>query len=400
MKYSLTLLGFAASAYAAPAIGNISPKGGAPDGCSTSYDGKFEVSIFKVSEKRSLEKRACSGEGALVLTLADGILKDSKDRTGYVASNYQFQFDGPPQAGAIYTDGFSTCSNGSLALGSSTTFYQCLSGDFYNLYDRHWAAQCEPVDIVAMACDGGSGSGSGSGGDVTQVPDGQVVGSSMVVTTIVTVLSDGQPQAVPTTIAIPLCQIGDGQVQGHTTPCAQLPPVTQITDGQIQVPPTAPPAPPVSQISDGQPQAPTTTVKVPPITQISDGQPQAPTSTAPPAPPVTQISDGQPQAPTSTAPPAPPVTQISDGQPQAPTSTAPAAPPVTQISDGQVQAPTTGAVVTQITDGQIQAPTTVPAANTSVPTTAPSVPPSSGNKMIPGTTGALLVAFLGAFLYL
>lgn len=57
----------------------------------------------------------------------------------YIAANYQFQFDAPPQAGAIYTTGFSLCANGSLALGGSAIFYQCLSGSFYNLYDRDWA---------------------------------------------------------------------------------------------------------------------------------------------------------------------------------------------------------------------------------------------------------------------
>jgi Yeast PIR protein repeat len=93
---------------------------------------------------------ACKNEGTLELTLNDGVLKDAQGRTGYIASNFQFQFDAPPQAGAIYTSGFSLCSNGSLALGGSNVFYQCLSGNFYNLYDRHWAAQCSPVTIEAL----------------------------------------------------------------------------------------------------------------------------------------------------------------------------------------------------------------------------------------------------------
>ncbi|KAF2465835.1 uncharacterized protein BDR25DRAFT_153885, partial [Lindgomyces ingoldianus] len=68
------------------------------------------------------------------LTLSGGILKDQADRTGYVASDYQFQFDSPPQAGAIYTAGFSYCANNSLALGGSAIFFQCWSGGFFNLY--------------------------------------------------------------------------------------------------------------------------------------------------------------------------------------------------------------------------------------------------------------------------
>lgn len=93
---------------------------------------------------------ACKGPGVLNLTLADGVLLDSEGRTGYIASNYQFQFDKPAQAGAIYTSGFSVCGNGSLALGGSNIFYQCLSGSFYNLYDRNWAPQCSPITIDVL----------------------------------------------------------------------------------------------------------------------------------------------------------------------------------------------------------------------------------------------------------
>lgn len=170
------------------------------------------------------------------MTLKDGVLKDAKDRTGYIASNYQFQFDGPPQAGAKFTSGFSACSNQSLALGSSTVFYKCLSGDFYNLYDRNWAEQCEPVQIVMMPCGGSSASAAAR----------KVVGS-IIATTVVTVVSDGTTREVATTIEVPMCQIGDGQVQIRTTPCDDMklpiitaPPVSQIEDGQIQVPTAAP----------------------------------------------------------------------------------------------------------------------------------------------------------------
>ena len=89
----------------------------------------------------------CQTPGTLALTLNNGILKDSQGRIGYIASNYQFQFDSPPQAGAIYTSGFSVCGNGTLTLGGSSIWYQCRSGEFYNIYDRHWAAQCNPIYI-------------------------------------------------------------------------------------------------------------------------------------------------------------------------------------------------------------------------------------------------------------
>jgi len=277
MQTTLAIAALAAVAYAIPqgVTTYIAPTGSAPAGYSADYNGQFEISIYKASAKRALNERTstCGQPGYLTLTLAGGKLKDAQGRTGYIASNYQFQFDAPPQTGAIYTGGFSVGANGSLALGSSAVFYECLSGSFYNLYDRYWAAQCDAVLIGVVPC-----------GTVGQQPDGQPTGSAGPKP--VTQISDGQPQAT-SAVAIP---------------------VSEYTDGQPQVV-TAYPAPPVTQISDGQIQAPTATGK--PVTQISDGQIQAPTATGKP---VTQISDGQIQAPTSTVPV---VTQISDGQIQA-----------------------------------------------------------------------------------
>lgn len=96
--------------------------------------------------------QACASSGTLEITLNNGILTDSKNRTGYIAANSQFQFDDPPQTGAIYTAGWSVCSNGTLALGGDVTFYQCLSGSFYNIYLDNvlGAAQCTPVQIEAI----------------------------------------------------------------------------------------------------------------------------------------------------------------------------------------------------------------------------------------------------------
>jgi len=96
----------------------------------------------------SVSMVACKTNSTLELDLQNGQLKDGKGRFGYIASNFQFQFDaGVPQAGAIFTAGFSVCDNGTLALGGSTIFWQCLSGNFYNLYDRYWAPQCSPVNL-------------------------------------------------------------------------------------------------------------------------------------------------------------------------------------------------------------------------------------------------------------
>ncbi|CAX45016.1 cell wall protein, putative [Candida dubliniensis CD36] len=96
---------------------------------------------------------ACYTNSTLKMTLNDGILRDSDDRIGCIVSGHQFQFDGPtPQHGAIYAAGWSVTKQGQLALGDSTKFYQCASGDFYNLYDEPIAFQCHPVtlDVVEL----------------------------------------------------------------------------------------------------------------------------------------------------------------------------------------------------------------------------------------------------------
>jgi len=310
MQTTIALLGFAAAAYAAPQAA-LAPTAAAPAGCSPSYSGTFEISAYNTTVKRDLTKRAaCGGDGTLVITLANGKLTDAKNRVGEIVANYQFQFDPEPQTGAIYTSGFSACSNGSLALGGSAVFYECLSGGFYNLYDRHWAAQCEPILLGITPC------GSSSGAAVSQGADGQPTGTSGAP---ISQKTDGQPTG--TSVAPkPVSQISDGQAQAPSAI-----PISQITDGQIQVPTAA-----ISQISDGQIQAGKPTPA--PISQISDGQVQATTAAPKPSAPISQISDGQIQA---TSAPKAPISQISDGQIQASKTSAPV---ISQISDGQIQA--------------------------------------------------------------
>ncbi|KAI7236194.1 hypothetical protein KC330_g3866 [Hortaea werneckii] len=242
--------------------------------CSSSYDGEFMIQVVNVtsSAKRSVQKRQ---DKVLTMTLQDGVLKDDEGRTGYIASNNQFQFDAPPQANALETSGFSICSNGSLALDGAAIWYQCLSGDFYNLYDENDAGQCSPVYINAIG--GGSSASASASGVASQIPDGQVT-ASPVPSAAVCQLADGQPQNDANCVS----QIGDGQVQAPTGA-----PVTQISDGQVQASTAAPStAAPVTQISDGQIQAPTSTAA--PVTQIGDGQIQAPSA-----------GTGSPAAPTN-----------------------------------------------------------------------------------------------------
>ncbi|KAK5710679.1 hypothetical protein LTR15_012835 [Elasticomyces elasticus] len=160
MQYSLTCLALAALAVAKPmpqgVTSAISPSASAPADCKASYDGTFSIQTVNVTTASKVKRQA---DDTLVMTLADGILKDSKGRTGYIADNRQFQFDAPPQTGAVYTAGWSVCSNGSLTIGDDSVFYQCLSGTFYNLYDENYlnAAQCSQVYINVIA---GSGSSS------------------------------------------------------------------------------------------------------------------------------------------------------------------------------------------------------------------------------------------------
>ncbi|KJZ71729.1 hypothetical protein HIM_08871 [Hirsutella minnesotensis 3608] len=298
-------------------VDTVIPNGQTPQGCQTSQDGQFQVHVEpmggQTKSRRSLQKRACGGGSTLVMALKDGVLTDAKKRTGYIASNYQFQFDGPPQAGALYTGGFSVCGNGSLALGGSSVFYRCLSGNFYNLYDRSWAAQCSPVTIEAMPCDASENQPS--------TPTGNVVGTSMMATTMVTVLSDGQPQVVPTSVPIPMCQIGDGQVQAHTTPCAEASQSSQ-----------APEKAPVSQIGDGQPQAPMPSEA--PVSEGGDGQIVAPPESAPAAPQSPSAPAPSSSQEAATGAPSQSGVAAPTGQPQAPPSNPTATQqPVTAGSD-------------------------------------------------------------------
>ncbi|KAG7814980.1 hypothetical protein KL924_000066 [Ogataea haglerorum] len=112
-------------------------------------DGQVQASSTAAADDPSSSiPTSCKSDEALAMTLKDGILTDSKGRIGSIVANRQFQFDGPPpQAGAIYAAGWAISPEGYLAIGNTTTFYQCLSGTFYNLYDESIGGQCEPVHL-------------------------------------------------------------------------------------------------------------------------------------------------------------------------------------------------------------------------------------------------------------
>ncbi|CDR40178.1 CYFA0S04e05270g1_1 [Cyberlindnera fabianii] len=94
---------------------------------------------------------SAKSDAALSLTLNDTVLVDSAGRIGSIVANRQFQFDGPPpQAGAIIAAGWSITQNGTLALGESDVFFQCLSGNFYNLYDQSLGEHCNAIRLQAV----------------------------------------------------------------------------------------------------------------------------------------------------------------------------------------------------------------------------------------------------------
>ncbi|KAL9088169.1 MAG: hypothetical protein Q9165_006296 [Trypethelium subeluteriae] len=288
-KVAFTLATAAGIAQAVPqgVSSAIAPSQAAPSGCAPTHAGTFNIATVNVStassSKRDLVKRQSSG--ILTLNLNNGILKDQIGRTGYIAANYQFQFDAPPQTGAIYTAGWSVCGNGSLALGDSAIFYACQSGGFYNLYNTNWAPQCSAIYIQAV-----SGGSSGQGGD------GQPTAGSVLPS--VTEKSEGQPGATSVASSL-VSEKSEGQPIGTTVGTL----VTQASDGQ----PVAATA--VSQISDGQPQAPAPiTTSIPIVSEKSEGQPVASSAAASVAstpaasgpasatPVVSEKSEGQPVA--------------------------------------------------------------------------------------------------------
>lgn len=269
-----------------------------------------------------------------MVTLEDGTALDGQGRTGYIASNYQFQFDAPAQAGALFTSGFSLCEDNVLALGSSKTFYQCLSGDFYNLYDRTWAAQCEPVSILAIPC--------GSEDSASQGPDGQIIGTTVIQTTIITAIGDGQAQVITTTVGVPI----------YSTYI----PVSEHSDGQIQV---------------------TTTASVPQSTVVATPIPL-------PTPTETEIS----------TPPAPPATTSSI---PAPTTSSSIPAPTTSSSSAPVSSSSSSVEVPTTTSAPSSSTSSAPA-----PPASTSAPPTNGSSsnVAAGSMGALVVGMLVAFLCL
>ena len=120
-------------------------------GASQVSDGQVQATAEVKDANDPVDVVSCNNNSTLSMSLSKGILTDRKGRIGSIVANRQFQFDGPPpQAGAIYAAGWSITPEGNLAIGDQDTFYQCLSGNFYNLYDEHIGTQCNAVHLQAI----------------------------------------------------------------------------------------------------------------------------------------------------------------------------------------------------------------------------------------------------------
>ena len=95
------------------------------------------------------------GTQAIYGTLADSILTNigyNSNGIGYISANQSLQFDHTPPIDAVYTAGFSSCPNGSLALGNSTIFYQCFDGNLGDFFDTAVSSTYQAITILINPC--------------------------------------------------------------------------------------------------------------------------------------------------------------------------------------------------------------------------------------------------------
>ncbi|KAK4495658.1 hypothetical protein PRZ48_012926 [Zasmidium cellare] len=121
----------------------------AKDTCTTTLDGTFSLG----QRVNIVSNKAASHVAIPRISLINGTLIDDTNRIGCIVANGQFQFDLPPQAGTIYTAGWSACGSAgdrTLALGGNTTLYACNSGDFSNLYHKPVGSRCAPVELAIV----------------------------------------------------------------------------------------------------------------------------------------------------------------------------------------------------------------------------------------------------------
>ena len=134
--------------------------GPAPSGCNSSYTGPFHLALGAAPDNNEQRR------DILVAHLSQGVLQDSHGGIGTIASNRQFQFQSPPQEDAVYTNGWSVCKNGSIALGGSNVFYTCPKDGSRNVFDRIVDSKCQEARVNIFT--------TGSVAPVSEFIDGQV----------------------------------------------------------------------------------------------------------------------------------------------------------------------------------------------------------------------------------
>ena len=99
----------------------------------------------------------CDTNGVILHFDSDGLLRDQLNRIGYIADNFQFQFDLPVQSGGYGEKDFGKYKDPKtgdvfLTWRGSSDFYKCQSGNFDNLYSQSIGGQCMPTRIMIFHC--------------------------------------------------------------------------------------------------------------------------------------------------------------------------------------------------------------------------------------------------------
>jgi hypothetical protein len=101
--------------------------------------------------------RQCDANGVVLHFDGGGLLRDQLNRIGYIADNFQFQFDLPVQAGGYGEKDFGEHKDPNtgdvyLTWRGNADFYKCQSGNFDNLYSQSIAGQCRVTRIMLFHC--------------------------------------------------------------------------------------------------------------------------------------------------------------------------------------------------------------------------------------------------------
>jgi hypothetical protein len=102
--------------------------------------------------------RQCDANGVVLHFDGGGLLRDQLNRIGYIADNFQFQFDLPVQAGGYGEQDFGEYKDPNtgdvyLTWRGNADFYKCQSGNFDNLYSQSIAGQCRMTRIMLFHCE-------------------------------------------------------------------------------------------------------------------------------------------------------------------------------------------------------------------------------------------------------